>query len=144
MIDNLNWFLGRGWNAGRIKLEQSEQLRQFWLQVKTLYDAGESWFLDNATSQQAATVNESHTDKGPYYMAIVERHISRPTQTTAWLTPSAVCKLHGDRAGLTAQYGKALRLIADEGLIKRRAARGGSKEYQIGVTFADLALLSKP
>ncbi|MGL5490944.1 MAG: VapE domain-containing protein, partial [Shewanella sp.] len=143
MIDNLNWFLGWDWKAGRITLEQPEQLRQFWLQVKTLYDAGESWFLDNATSQQAATVNEGHTDKGPYYAAIVERHISRPAHTTVWLTPSAVCKLHDERTGLTSQYGKALRLIADEGLIKRRAARGRSQEYQIGVTFADLALLSK-
>ena len=76
-------------------------------------------------------------------MAIVERHISRPAQTTAWLTPSAVCKLHSDRAGLNTQYGKALRLLAGEGLIECRRARAGSTEYQIGVTMAELALLSK-
>ncbi len=144
MIDYLNVFLGWEWKAGRLTLAQPAQLRQFWLQVKALYDAGESWFLDEATSRQASTANESHTDKGPYYSAIVERHISRHAQTTAWLTPSAVCKLHGERSGLTSQYGKALRMLAEEGLIGCRPVRGGSREYKIGVTFAELPLLNKP
>ncbi|MCX4041388.1 ATPase [Aeromonas hydrophila] len=143
-IEFLNCYLGWEWKAGRITLVEPEQLRQFWLQVKTLYDAGESWFLDEATSKQAATANENHTDKGAYYAAIVERHIGRPAHTTAWLTPSAVCKLHGERAGLTSQYGKALKRLAEEGLIECRSLRGGSREYLIGVKFTELASLNKP
>ncbi|MFM5003111.1 VapE domain-containing protein [Aeromonas hydrophila] len=144
MIDFLNCFLGWEWKAGRITLVDPEQLRQFWLQVKTLYDAGESWFLDDATSKQAAIANENHTDKGAYYAAIVERHLSRPAQTTAWLTPSAVCKLHGERAGLISQYGKALKRLTEEGKIECRPLRGGSREYLIGVTFTEFSSLNNP
>ncbi|HCR3010217.1 TPA: hypothetical protein ON228_003950 [Escherichia coli] len=136
LIDYLNMYLGWVWN-GRATLEYPESLRQFWLQIKKLYDNGASWFLDTETQNIAAAVNDPHTDKGAYYTAIVDRHLNTEFGKPKWLTATDVCKLHGERTGLSGQYGKALKLLTEEGKIESRSVRGGRTEYQIWITDND-------
>ncbi|MGU5704359.1 hypothetical protein ACV1C5_22925, partial [Aeromonas caviae] len=90
-------YLGWSWNAGRLSLDDPEQLRQFWLEVMAHYESGSTWFLDDATAALAASVNDAHTDKGAYYEVIYHRHLSCPLPSTEWFTASELCARHGEK-----------------------------------------------
>ncbi|MFQ2197540.1 VapE domain-containing protein [Aeromonas hydrophila] len=132
-MDKLNELLGWTWNAGRLELNAPECLRQFWLEVKADYDAGASWYLDEATSKQAATANDTHTDKGPHYETIVDRHLARPMQSARWFTAADLCERHGEKPAMASRYGRALTMLEKEGRIESRPARSGRKEYRLPV-----------
>ena len=141
-MDYLNALLGWSWHGGRLKLDDPEQLRQFWLEVKSMYDSGETWFLDDATLTQSAAVNDLHTDKGPIYAVIVERHLSLQNASLEWVTPSSLCRLHGERASMSGQYGRALKVLEREGLIEVREKRSKAKEYRLPIRMQDLINLN--
>ncbi|WP_439826128.1 VapE domain-containing protein [Aeromonas caviae] len=132
-MDKLNELLGWTWNAGRLELNAPECLRQFWLEVKADYDAGVSWYLDEATSKQAATTNDIHTDKGPHYRAIDEHHLSRPMQSARWFTAAELCRYHGEKPAMAGRYGMALTMLEKEGLVESRSLRSRRKEYRLPV-----------
>ncbi|MDM5122015.1 VapE domain-containing protein [Aeromonas rivipollensis] len=132
-LDRLNELLGWRWDAGRLRQIDAEQLRQFWLEVKAAYEAGESWFLDEATSNQAAKANDTHTDKGPHYETIVDRHLARPMQSARWFTAADLCERHGEKPAMASRYGRALTMLEKEGRIELRPARSGRKEYRLPV-----------
>lgn len=132
-IDRLNELLGWSWCNGRLQQTNPELLRQFWLEVKAAYVAGESWFLDETISQQAAGVNDIHSDKGPYYDAICDYHLSRPLATSRWFTATELCSWHGEKTSLSKVWGKALSLLAEEGKIEAKSLRGNRKEYYLPV-----------
>ena len=110
-----------------------EQLRQFWLEVRERYESGATWFLDDATAALAASENDAHTDKGPYYEVIYHHHLSRPLASSEWLTASGLCARHGERLSMASSWGKALRLLASEGKLQSRRARSNRTEYLLPV-----------
>ncbi len=126
-------YLGWSWNAGRLSLDDPEQLRQFWLEVMAHYESGSTWFLDDATAALAASVNDAHTDKGAYYEVIYHRHLSCPLPSTEWFTASELCARHGEKLSMASNWGKALRLLASEGKIQSRRERSNRTEYQLPV-----------
>ncbi|EQB2605074.1 MULTISPECIES: virulence-associated E family protein [Aeromonas] len=132
-VDRLNAILGWSWNAGRLSLDDPEQLRQFWLEVMVHYESGSTWFLDDATAALAASVNDAHTDKGAYYEVIYHRHLSCPLPSTEWFTASELCARHGEKLSMASNWGKALRLLASEGKIQSRRERSNRTEYQLPV-----------
>ncbi|GKQ68813.1 hypothetical protein KAM344_39780 [Aeromonas caviae] len=132
-LDRLNELLGYRWDAGRLSQPDQELLRQFWLEVKADYDAGVSWYLDEATSKQAATTNDIHTDKGPHYRAIDEHHLSRPMQSARWFTAAELCRYHGEKPAMAGRYGMALTMLEKEGLVESRSLRSRRKEYRLPV-----------
>lgn len=136
-IDQLNELLGWSWNAGRLCQTRPEMLRQFWLEVKAAYDAGESWFLDEDTSRKAAEVNDIHADKGAYYDAICDYHLARPMAGYKWFTAGELCTWHGEKPSICRVMGKALSLLADEGRICVRSSSGRRREYRLPVQCLD-------
>jgi hypothetical protein len=132
-VDRLNTILGWSWNAGRLSQADPEQLRQFWLEVLALYESGVSWFLDDATAALAASENDAHTDKGPYYEVIYHHHLSRPLASSEWLTASELCARHGEKLSVASNWGKALRVLASEGKLQSRRVRSNRTEYLLPV-----------
>lgn len=138
-MDKLNELLGWTWNAGRLELNAPERLRQFWLEVKADYDAGASWYLDEATSKAQAEANDAHTDKGPHYEAIVDRHLSRSMRSARWFTAAELCEHHGEKPAMAGRYGKALTMLEKEERIESRSLRSRRKEYWLPVNDLPLA-----
>ncbi|MFM5094595.1 VapE domain-containing protein [Aeromonas rivipollensis] len=132
-VDRLNTILGWSWNAGRLSQTDPEQLRQFWLEVKAHYESGATWFLDDATAALAASENDAHTDKGPYYEVIYHHHLSRPLASSEWLTASELCARHGEKLSMASNWGKALRVLASEGKLQSRRVRSNRTEYLLPV-----------
>ncbi|WP_257622197.1 virulence-associated E family protein [Aeromonas jandaei] len=132
-LDRLNELLGCSWDTGRLSQTDPELLRQFWLEVKADYEAGASWYLDEATSKQATTANDTHTDKGPHYETIVDRHLARTMQSARWFTAAELCCYHGEKPAMAGRYGRALTMLVKEGRIEPRPARSGRKEYRLPV-----------
>lgn len=71
-MERLNTILGWQFN-GEARKTDPEKLRQFWLEVKAMYDRGQSWHLDESTSAKATKANDAHTDKGPQYEIICDK-----------------------------------------------------------------------
>jgi len=132
-MDKLNELLGWTWNAGRLELNDPERLRQFWLEVKADYDAGASWYLDEATSKAQAEANDAHTDKGAHYAIIVDRHLARPMQSARWFTAAELCGYHDEKPAMAGRYGRALTMLEKEGRIESRPLRARRKEYRLPV-----------
>ena len=138
-LDRLNELLGWRWDAGRLRQTDPEQLRQFWLEVKADYESGETWFLDEAASEQAARANNGHTDKGPHFEAIIDHHLSRPMSAERWFTAGELCAYHGEKPAMAGRYGRALKMLADEGRIDSRSMRSRRNEYRLPVNNIDPA-----
>lgn len=132
-VERLNAVLGWSWRAGRLSQTDPEQLRQFWLEVRGRYESGATWFLDDATAALAASENDAHTDKGPYYEVIYHHHLSRPLTSSEWLTASELCARHGERLSMASNWGKALRVLANEGKLQSRRVRSNRTEYLLPV-----------
>ncbi|HEH9414460.1 MULTISPECIES: VapE domain-containing protein [Aeromonas] len=132
-VESLNSILGWSWNKGRLSQTDPEQLRQFWLEVRERYESGATWFLDDETAALAATANDAHTDKGPFYEVIYHHHLSRPLASSEWLTASELCVRHGERLSMASSWGKALRLLASEGKLQSRRVRSNRTEYLLPV-----------
>lgn len=132
-LERLNPILGWSWDAGRLSQTDPEQLRQFWLEVKAHYESGATWFLDDATAALAASENDAHTDKGPYYEVIYHHHLSRPLASSEWLTASELCARHGEKLSMASNWGKALRVLASEGKLQSRRGRSNRTEYLLPV-----------
>ncbi|MCF5873940.1 MULTISPECIES: VapE domain-containing protein [Aeromonas] len=132
-VESLNTVLGWSWSAGRLSQTDPEQLRQFWLEVREHYESGATWFLDDATAALAASENDAHTDKGPYYEVIYHHHLSRPLASSEWLTASELCVRHGEKLSMASNWGKALRVLASEGKLQSRRVRSNRTEYLLPV-----------
>jgi len=132
-VEGLNSILGWSWNTGRLSQTDPEQLRQFWLEVRERYESGATWFLDDETAALAATANDAHTDKGPFYEVIYHHHLSRPLASSEWLTASELCVRHGEKLSMASNWGKALRVLANEGKLQSRRVRSNRTEYLLPV-----------
>ncbi|MCO4200417.1 virulence-associated E family protein [Aeromonas hydrophila] len=132
-VEGLNSILGWSWNTGRLSQTDPEQLRQFWLEVRERYESGATWFLDDETAALAATANDAHTDKGPFYEVIYHHHLSRPLASSEWLTASELCARHGEKLSMASNWGKALRMLASEGKLQSRKERSNRTEYLLPV-----------
>lgn len=132
-VESLNAVLGWSWSAGRLSQTDPEQLRQFWLEVRERYESGATWFLDDVTAALAASENDAHTDKGPYYEVIYHHHLSRPLASSEWLTASELCARHGEKLSMASNWGKALRVLASEGKLQSRRVRSNRTEYLLPV-----------
>ncbi|GJB48540.1 hypothetical protein KAM372_00010 [Aeromonas caviae] len=128
-MDALNEILGWSWDEGRVRHTEPERLRQFWLEVKAKYDDGASWYLDETTVIQAASINDAHTDKGTWYDLICHHYLSGENNNTKWIIASELCKLHGEKANMAASCGKALKMLASEGKIQSKKGRANQTLY---------------
>jgi phage/plasmid primase-like uncharacterized protein len=128
-MDTLNELLGWSYNEGRIRLDHEEALRQFWLEVKAKYDAGETWMLSEDTLQKAAAVNDNFTDKGSVYEFLMDYHVGKNWTDSGWFTAADVVQIHGGNPVMAREYGKALKRMASEGVIEMKEGRSRRVEY---------------
>ncbi|WP_313050967.1 VapE domain-containing protein [Atlantibacter subterraneus] len=128
-MDTLNDLLGWSYNEGRIRLEREEALRQFWLEVKAKYDAGETWMLSEDTLQKAAAVNDNFTDKGSVYEFLMDYHVGKDWADSGWFTAADVVQFHGGNPAMAREYGKALKRMASENIIEMKEGRSRRVEY---------------
>ncbi|MFM5589160.1 VapE domain-containing protein [Aeromonas rivipollensis] len=128
-LDAVNELLGWSWSGGRLRHDKPELLRQFWLEVKSLYDAGTGWALTEQEQERACAVNDAFAEKSAQYQCLVEEHIAKPHYGKRWVAASDVVNLRGEKSSMVRVWGKALALLAKEGVIDRREGRGRRVEY---------------
>ncbi|EGQ9052639.1 virulence protein [Vibrio parahaemolyticus] len=119
-----------GWQydgTGSLRKENPELLRQFWLEVKHMYDTGEPWVLSMDEQALVDTVSDKYLDKGRWYNMLHER-ISMASDDnrsqTDWLAPSQISQILGIPCNYAAHVGRALQRLADEGRIATRYKDG--------------------
>ncbi|HHF3054691.1 TPA: virulence-associated E family protein [Vibrio alginolyticus] len=119
-----------GWQydgTGSLRKENPELLRQFWLEVKHMYETGEPWVLSMDEQALVDTVSDKYLDKGRWYNMLHER-ISMASDDnrsqTDWLAPSQISQILGIPCNYAAHVGRALQRLADEGKIATRYKDG--------------------
>lgn len=119
-----------GWQydgTGSLRKENPELLRQFWLEVKHMYDTGEPWVLSMDEQALVDTVSDKYLDKGRWYNMLHER-ISMASDDnrsqTDWLAPSQISQILGIPCNYAAHVGRVLQRLADEGRIATRYKDG--------------------
>ncbi|KJR37551.1 hypothetical protein UF36_08270 [Vibrio parahaemolyticus] len=119
-----------GWQydgTGSLRKENPELLRQFWLEVKHMYETGEPWVLSMDEQALVDTVSDKYLDKGRWYNMLHER-ISMASDDnrsqTDWLAPSQISQILGISCNYAAHVGRALQRLADEGKIATRYKDG--------------------
>ncbi|MDU0354494.1 VapE family protein [Paraglaciecola aquimarina] len=145
-MSRLNKLLGWHYDGtGSIKQVKPEELKQFWLEVKQLYQSGYGWALTDSEVKHAATINDNYQDKGFAYGYIFDKYINPSTDfidTTSIHTPSCFVqnwftagqlisedtKLQAHNSGF---IGKALTQLAKEGYLVTKKGRANSKNYKI-------------
>ncbi|WP_346341384.1 VapE domain-containing protein [Vibrio sp. 7-5(1-a)] len=119
-----------GWQydgTGSLRKENPELLRQFWLEVKHMYETGEPWVLSMDEQALVDTVSDKYLDKGRWYNMLHER-ISMASDDnrsqTDWLAPSQISQILGIPCNYATHVGRALQRLADEGKIATRYKDG--------------------
>lgn len=135
-MDQLNTILGWSFDGtGSIKQPNPELLKQFWLEVKAMYLDGVGWMLTEKETTLAQSVNEPYNDKGSWYEYIKDQYVTDdnfPNNSSSnWITAGELVKdddkLSSRETGLV---GKALRKLANEGVIETRTLRANRTEYR--------------
>ena len=65
-METINKALGYAWNGSRTTLEKPELLKQFWLEIKALYETGYGWVLSNEESKKSLEINEGYNAALPF------------------------------------------------------------------------------
>ncbi|WP_421308196.1 VapE domain-containing protein [Aeromonas veronii] len=125
----VNELLGWSWSGGRLRHDKPELLRQFWLEVKALYNGGAGWALTEQEQERACAVNDEFAEKTAQYQCLVEEHIAKPHYGKRWVAASDVVNLRGEKSSMVRMWGKALALLAKEGVIEMRKGRCRRTEY---------------
>jgi predicted P-loop ATPase len=75
-MEEVNRLLGWQYDGtGSTKQVKPELLKQFWLEVKMLYESGYGWMLAEDEIGMARKANERFNDKGPWYHYILGEYI---------------------------------------------------------------------
>ena len=138
-IDMLNTILGWHYSSnGSLKLLKPELLKQFWLEVKSLYKSDYGWNLSEQELKVASSINDDFTDKGNLYEYIYGHYLSidddKYDKNMKWLTAGEL--IHYDinlQANQAGNVGKALKKLAKEGKIKMKTERSNSTKYYLPI-----------
>lgn len=132
-MDKLNTILGWHYDGtGSIRQPEPELLKQFWLEVKSLYRSGYGWMLSEKEINLAQGINESFNDKGSWYDYLRDNYVKEESHSFSWLTAG---ELVNDDKKLSSRetvlVGKALKKLAEEGFIQTRKGRANRTEYYL-------------
>lgn len=137
-MEKLNSLLGWYYDGtGSIKQTNPELLRQFWLEVKTMYEQGEGWQLTGEESTKVSLINSNFNDNGSWYNYILGAYIHNDSRfcIEGWFTAGDFVKAEVDcSARDTAMIGKALKKLAQDGYIATRKAGGNKTLYCFNLT----------
>ncbi|SMR99900.1 Virulence-associated protein E [Vibrio mangrovi] len=137
-MDKVNEILGWHYDgSGSLTHQHPEQLKQFWLEVKSMYDGGYGWMLTATEQRLVSHATERHNDKGDWYHVLYDKFVHVPEsqyRKGEWLTATEVCEYLGEQKQRSRTIGKALTKLASEGLIESRTSRGKSQYLIVVVT----------
>ncbi len=135
-VDEINQILGWSYKNGRIRLENPENLKQFWLEVKYGYNSGLDWNLSPEQVKTISATNDQHTDKGNFYEFLLERYVCVDDEEIEfrYYKASEVCQLEKIDKRFVRQVGQALKKLANEGKVKVEMRRSNASYY--GLKFA--------
>lgn len=137
-MDKVNEILGWEYDGtGSLNQPYPEKLKQFWLEVKAMYQNGYGWMLTAQEQKQVSEVTEKYNDKGDWYHILYEKFVDvSETQyrTGEWMTSTQVCEYLEESKLRNRPIGKALTRLAEEGLIKTRTYQGKSQYWLVTVT----------
>lgn len=94
-MDSLNSILGWEFHKGSVKLVDESKLRQFWLEVKSLYESGHGWVLPSSIADQAEELNKEYLVTDP-----IEEKFDKCISFDSYsvkipYNPSDICELIG-------------------------------------------------
>lgn len=128
-LDTMNDILGWKYDgSGSIRLVKPEKLRQFWLEIKTLYESKYSWMLTAEEQKRVGLITDKHSDKGSIYGTLIDHVIycenDKRRCCYKWMTAGQVCSQVSLPLTHNRPVGKALALLVKEGRIKDKLSRG--------------------
>lgn len=130
-IEKLNELLGYTYNNGRLSLASDERLKQFWLEVKHHYDSGASWVLSPEEELALAAINKPYEFKNDIRYLLEDYLSTRSNEIFKWMSSAEACTHLDLRSTDARKVGKALTLMAQEGLIDEKLGRSRTKLYYL-------------
>jgi predicted P-loop ATPase len=133
-MEEVNRLLGWQYDGtGSTKQVNPELLKQFWLEVKVLYESGYGWMLSGDEIKMAGVANESFNDKGSWYDYILGEYLSTSRGVDFSLGWFSAGELVSRDANLSARetrlIGKALAQLERDGFVDGKIASGNRKLY---------------
>lgn len=129
-IDELNAILGWHYDNGRLTQPDRDQLVQFWLEVKSWFDAGESWHVDGRLREQQVAVNDQFTGRDAADLQILEFLEEHSEEAHTWKRAGAIAKELGYSAQQVQLVGYALKRLVNERKVRRKDyGEGNANRY---------------
>ena len=134
-MEGVNRLLGWHYDGtGSTRQIKTELLKQFWLEVKKLYEDGYGWMLSDEERKLAITANDQFNDKGSWYDYILGEYIrieGKVNLSWGWFSAGELVSKDPKLAGReTRLIGKALAQLERDGLIDGKTAAGNRKLYK--------------
>lgn len=130
-MDKLNDILGWHYDGtGTLEQPYPEKLKQFWLEIKELYLNRHGWMLTPKEVKLISPITDKYNDKGAWYQVLFDKFVDVPEskyRKPEWMTSTAVCEHLGEPREKSRPLGRALTMLADEGLIERKTSKGTNK-----------------
>jgi predicted P-loop ATPase len=133
-MEEVNRLLGWHYDGtGSTKQVIPELLKQFWLEVKALYESGYGWMLSDDEIKMASEANEQFNDKGSWYDYILGEYLGDDRKVSflpRWFSAAQIVSGDSKLAGKdTKLIGKALAQLERDGFLNGKVAAGNCKLY---------------
>ncbi len=132
-MEEVNRLLGWQYDGtGATKHIKPELLKQFWLEVKMLYETGYGWMLSDDETKMASEANEKFNDKGSWYDYILGEYIrhNKVDFSLGWFAAGELVSRDQKMAARdTRLIGKALAQLERDGLVDGKTVAGNRKLY---------------
>nr|WP_087017056.1 VapE domain-containing protein [Thaumasiovibrio subtropicus] len=134
-MDAVNSLLGYEYRDGRVTLVAPQELKQFWLEIKAMYDDGASWHLTDAELEMISAINKRHNVKTNWQEFLEDKLDIEDMEGRylTWMTSAQVCGYFEIQQSYCRQVGKALKVLAADGMIKSEQRRSRATYYEIPV-----------
>ncbi|EIO5099437.1 VapE domain-containing protein [Vibrio parahaemolyticus] len=128
-MDTLNKILGWEYKAtGELTLNEPENLRQFWLEVKYKFMVEHHpWMLSSELQAQVSQESSKYVDKGNWYN-VLNDHLEECTgKAREWLSTKQICELINADTSRANVIGKALNQLVNDGKLEKRMLNGSNR-----------------
>ncbi|OOQ67364.1 virulence protein [Vibrio parahaemolyticus] len=128
-MDTLNKILGWEYKpTGELTLNEPENLRQFWLEVKYKFMVEHHpWMLSSEIQAQVSQESSKYVDKGNWYN-VLNDHLEECTgKAREWLSTKQICELINADTSRANVIGKALNQLVKDGKLEKRMLNGSNR-----------------
>lgn len=119
-IDQMNEILGWSYHNGRLALVAKDLLVQFWLEIKSWFDAGDSWHVEGELREKVKTRNRSYTGMDPTEVLLREYLETHADDDKRPMRAGEITKEIGVPAMTNQLVGYALKRMVKDGTLKMK------------------------